>query len=319
MRQEMERDERVFVLGEGVGPHGSCFKQTDGFCEQFGEDRCRDTGISEMAISGAAVGAALGGLRPIADLMWIDFTTLATDQICNQAAKLRYMSNGQVKIPVVYRACCGQLKGSAAQHSASFYSWYINTPGLTVVLPSNPYDAKGLIISAILEDSPVLYFEHKSLLNVKGEVPEEYYTVPLGVAEVKREGTDLTIVATGLQVNHSLKAAEKLAAEGISVEVIDPRTLFPYDKDTILASVRKTGRILVADEGFRYCGYGSEIISMVVENAMADLKMPPSQINTLHTTIPFSIPMDEYVFPSPEKIADRVREMMGSRVLEGAR
>ncbi|MHB9038167.1 MAG: alpha-ketoacid dehydrogenase subunit beta [Armatimonadota bacterium] len=311
MRQEMERDPSVFVMGEGVGPHGSCFKQTDGFCAQFGEDRCRDTPISELAIAGAAVGAALAGMRPIADLMWIDFTTLATDQICNQAAKLRYMSDGQVNVPAVFRATTGRLKSNAAQHSGSWYSWYINTPGLKVVVPSNPYDAKGLIISAIRDDGPVVYLEHKMLLNVKGEVPEEPYAIPLGVAEVKKEGRDLTIVATGYEVTEAIKAAAMVESDGISVEVIDPRTLMPYDAETILESVRKTGRLLVVDEGFRYCGYGSEIISMVVENAMECLKDRPRQINPLHSTIPFSPPMEEFILPNPIKIADEIRAMMG--------
>jgi len=319
MRQEMERDSTVFVMGEGVGPHGSCFKQTEGFCAAFGEVRCRDTPISELAIAGAAVGAAMTGLRPIADLMWIDFTMLATDQICNQAAKLRYISNGQVKVPLVIRATTGALRSNAAQHSGSFYSWYINTPGLKVVVPSCPYDAKGLIISAIRDDEPVVYLEHKQLLNVRGEVPEDYYAIPLGVAEVKRPGTDVTVVATGIEVTHALKAAETLAGEGISAEVIDPRTLMPYDVGAILASVRKTGRLLVADEGFRYCGFASEVIAMVVENAMGALRVPPRQVTARHTTIPFSPPMEDFVFPSPAKIADAVRGLMGAARLVGAK
>jgi pyruvate/2-oxoglutarate/acetoin dehydrogenase E1 component len=313
MRQEMERDETVFVMGEGVGPYGSCFKQTEGFVAAFGEDRCRDTPISELAIAGAAVGAAMMGLRPIADLMWIDFSMLAADQICNQAAKLRYISNGQVKVPLVIRMTTGALKSNAAQHSGSFYSWYINTPGLKVVVPSCPYDAKGLVISAIRDDDPVIYLEHKLLLNIKGEVPEEPYAIPLGVAEVKREGTDLTLVAAGLEVSYALKAAERLGAEGVSVEVVDPRTLMPYDAETILASVRKTGRLLVVDEGFRYCGFASEIIAFVTENAMDALRESPRQLTTLHTTIPFSPPMEEYVFPNPDKIAGVARAMVGLR------
>ena len=312
MRQEMERDASVFVMGEGVGPHGSCFKQTENFTAQFGIDRSRDTPISELAIAGAAAGAAIMGMRPIADLMWIDFSMLATDQICNQAAKLKYISNGQVSVPLVIRMTTGALKSNAAQHSGSFYSWYINTPGLKVVVPSCPYDAKGLIISAIRDDDPVIYLEHKLLLNVRGEVPEEPYAIPLGVAEVKREGTDLTIVATGIEVNHSLAAAETLAKEGVSVEVIDPRTLAPYDAETILESVRKTGRLLVVDEGFRFCGFASEIIAMVVENAMDALKAAPKQLTTMHTTIPFSPPMEDYVFPNPSKIVDAARAVLGA-------
>ncbi len=313
MRQEMERDDTVFVMGEGVGPHGSCFKQTEGFVAAFGEDRCRDTPISELAIAGAAVGAAMMGLRPIADLMWIDFSMLAADQICNQAAKLRYISNGQVKVPLVIRMTTGALRSNAAQHSGSFYSWYINTPGLKVVVPSNPHDAKGLVISAIRDDDPVIYLEHKLLLNVRGEVPEEPYAIPLGVAEIKREGNDLTVVATGIEVTHALAAAEALSKEGVSLEVIDPRTLMPYDADTILASVRKTGRLLVVDEGFRYCGFGSEIVAMVVENAMGALLAPPRQITTMHTTIPFSPPLEDYVFPNPQKIVEAARAVLGEQ------
>lgn len=309
MRQEMERDPAVFVMGEGVGPHGSCFKQTEGFCAQFGEERSRDTPISELAIAGAAAGAALLGMRPIADLMWIDFSMLAMDQICNQAAKLQYISNGQVKVPVVYRMTTGRSKSNAAQHSGSFYAWYINTPGLKVVVPSTPYDAKGLIISAIRDDGPVIYLEHKLLLNVRGDVPAEPYEVPLGVADVKREGTDLTIVATGAMVGLSLTVADTLAKEGISLEIIDPRTLMPYDGKAILASVRKTGRLMVVDEGFRYCGFASEIVAFVAENAMGSLCQPPQQLTTMHTTIPFSPPMEDYVFPSPERVANAVRAM----------
>ncbi len=310
MRQEMERDSNVFVMGEGVGPHGSCFKQTDGFTAQFGEDRSRDTPISELAIAGTAAGAALLGMRPIADLMWIDFSMLAMDQICNQAAKLRYISNGQVNVPVVYRMTTGKSKSNAAHHSGSFYSWFINTPGLKVVVPSTPYDAKGLIISAIRDNGPVVYLEHKLLLNNRGEVPEKSYVIPLGIADVKREGTDLTIVATGAMVGFSMMAAEVLAKENISMEVVDPRTLMPYDGETIIKSVRKTKRLLVVDEGFRYCGFASEIISFVVENAMMELKQPPRQLTTMHTTIPFSPPMEDYVFPNPSLIAETVRTML---------
>jgi pyruvate dehydrogenase E1 component beta subunit len=242
--------------------------------------------------------------------MWIDFSMLAMDQICNQAAKLRYISNGQVKVPVVYRMTTGKSKSNAAHHSGSFYSWFINTPGLKVVLPSTPYDAKGLIISAIRDDGPVVYLEHKLLLNNRGQVPEEPYEVPLGVAEVKREGADLTIVATGAMVGFSLTAATVLEKEGVNVEVIDPRTLMPYDGETILTSVRKTGRLLVVEEGFRPCGFGSEIIAFVAENAMDALRQPPRQLTTMHTTIPFSPPMEDYVFPNPDRVADAVRQML---------
>jgi pyruvate dehydrogenase E1 component beta subunit len=319
MRQEMERDETVFVMGEGVGPHGSCFKQTEGFWSQFGDERVRDTPISELAISGAAVGAAMMGMRPIADLMWIDFMTLATDQIVNQAAKLRYMSNGQVKVPAVFRASTGRLRSNAAQHSGSWYSFFVNTPGLKVVVPSCPYDAKGLIVSAIRDDDPVVYLEHKSLLNVKGEVPEDYYSIPLGVADIKRQGSDLTVVATGLMVNLALKAAETLEGEGVSVEVVDPRTLMPYDAETILESVEKTGRLLVVDEGYRPCGFGSEIVAMASERAWGALRQPPKQVTTMHTTVPFSPLMEDFIFPSVDSIAAEIRSMMNERSATGGR
>ena len=312
MRQEMERDPSVFVMGEGVGPHGSAFKQTDGLCALFGEERLRDTPISELAIAGTAVGAALMGMRPIADLMWIDFSMLAMDQICNQAAKLRYISNGQVQAPVVFRMSTGKSKSNAAHHSGSFYSWFINTPGLKVVLPSTPYDAKGLIVSAIRDNEPVIYLEHKLLFNTRGEVPEDPYEVPIGVADVKREGKDLTIVANGAMVGFSMTAAETLEKEGVSVEIVDPRTLMPYDGQAVLNSVRKTGRLLVVEEGFRYCGLGSEIIAHVVENAMDALRVPPRQLTTMHTTIPFSPPMEEYVFPNPERVVDAARAMLSA-------
>jgi acetoin:2,6-dichlorophenolindophenol oxidoreductase subunit beta len=314
MRQEMEADPRVFIMGEGVGPHGSCFQQTVGICAEFGEDRCRDTAISELAIAGAAVGAAMGGMRPIADLMWIDFTTLASDQICNQGAKINYMSNGQVKVPAVFRMTSGRLRSNAAQHSGSGYAAYANVPGLKVVLPSTPRDAKGLIIAAIRDDDPVIYMEHKMLLRATGEVPEEPYTIPLGVAEVKREGTDLTIVATGFLVTEALRAAARLSSSGISVEVVDPRTIMPYDKETILASIRKTGRLLVADEGFQYCGFASEIVALAAEEAMDSLRQPPRKIATLHTTIPLSPQMENYVFPDTKKIEAEVRRMMGEQL-----
>ena len=311
MRQEMERDETVFVMGEGVGLRGSAFKQTAGFYDQFGPERVRDTAISELAIAGAAVGAAISGMRPIADLMWIDFTTLACDQICNQAAKLHYVSNGQIKVPAVFRATTGHLRGQAAQHCGSWYAFYCNIPGLKVVLPSCPSDAKGLILSAIRDDGPVIYLEHKMLLNVREEVAEDLAPTPLGVAAIRREGADLTLVASGLMVPESLKAAREVEAEGVSVEVVDLRTLMPYDSECILLSFRKTGRLLVVDEGFRYCGLGSEIISLVIERAMDYMDDSPRQLTARHTTVPFSPPLEDCVFPNSRTIAAEIRDMFG--------
>jgi pyruvate dehydrogenase E1 component beta subunit len=310
MRQAMEADDTVIIMGEGIGIHGSAFKQTEGLFEQFGEEKCRDTPISEMAIAGAAVGAALTGLRPIADLMFIDFMMLAADQICNQAAKFHYISNGRLKVPVVLRGAIGALSASGAQHSGSFYSWFVNIPGLKVVVPSSPYDAKGLIISSVKDDDPVIYLEHKLLFNKKGEVPEEPYEIPLGQAEVKRQGNDITVVATGFHVSHALEAAAVLESDGISAEVVDPRTVMPYDQATIIGSVCKTGRLLVVDEGFRYCGFSSEIISCVCENAIDALKCPPKQLTTLHTTMPFSPVLSAAVLQNAEKVAGAIRAML---------
>jgi pyruvate dehydrogenase E1 component beta subunit len=313
MDQMMQVDNTVFIIGEGVGIHGSCFKQTKGLYEHFGEARCRDTPISEIAITGAAVGAALTGYRPIADLMYIDFMMLAADQICNQAAKFRYISNGKLKVPIVIRGAIGALPASAAHHSGSFYSWFINIPGLKVVVPSSPYDAKGLIVSAILDDDPVIYLEHKMLFNEKGEVPADIYKIPIGKASIKREGRDITVVSTGVHVSQALKASTLLEPEGISIEVIDPRTLMPYDEETIISSVLKTGRLLVVDEGYRYCGFASEIISFVCEKAFYSLKCPPRQLTTMHTTMPFSPILSEFTLQNTQKIANEVISIMNKK------
>lgn len=265
LREEMRQDERVFILGEDVGIYGGAYGATRGLWEEFGEERVRDTAISEQAIIGAAIGAAMTGMRPVAEIMYVDFMTLAMDQFCNQAAKIRYMFGGKAKIPLVVRTQGGAGRCIAAHHSQSLEAWFLHVPGIYVVMPSTPYDAKGLLKSAIRNDNPILFIEHKSMYNNKGEVPVEEYTIPLGVAEVKKEGKDLTIVAHSRSAVYALQAAEELEKEGISAEVVDPRTLHPLDIETILTSVKKTNRVMIVEEGCKTGGVGAEFGMQIVE------------------------------------------------------
>ncbi|KUK14415.1 MAG: Transketolase central region [bacterium 42_11] len=259
LREEMKQNDKVFILGEDVGRFGGCFGVTKGLWEEFGDERVRDTPISETAIIGSAVGAAATGMRPVAEIMFCDFMGVAMDEITNQAAKMRYMFGGKVSIPMVVRTPVGGGLCAAAQHSQSLEAWFTHLPGLKVVMPSTPYDAKGLLKASIRDDNPVIFLEHKMLYGVKGPVPEEDYIVPLGVADVKREGKDLTIIATSLMVHKALEAASLLEKEGVSVEVIDPRTLYPLDEETILSSVKKTHKALVVHEAVERNGFGGEI------------------------------------------------------------
>jgi len=309
LRNELQRDQSVFMMGENIGPHGSVFKQTLGFWEEFGDDRIRDTPISESACVGAAIGAAICGMRPVIDLMYLDFFPVAMDQIVNQAAKLKYMSGGQLRAPIVLRSCFGAFKADGPHHSQSFYSWFIHTPGLKVVIPSTPYDAKGLLIGAIRDNDPVIYLEHKALYKFKGLVPEEEYTIPLGKAEIKRKGEDVTTVATGFMVHKALEVADEAANEGISVEVIDPRTLWPLDKETILRSVEKTGRFVIIDEGYGPCGFGAEVASLVAEEAFDYLDAPIKRVYSHHVPIPFSPVMKDFVIPGKDRILEAVRSI----------
>ena len=257
LREEMGRDERVFVVGEDVAdPFGGVYKVTVGLSDVFGTDRVRNTPLSEVAIMGATLGSALTGMRPVAELMYVDFTAVCMDQIVNQIAKLRYMTGGQAVLPLVIRTQGGAGRSSAAQHAQSLEAWFVHTPGLKVVMPSTPEDAKGLLKTSIRDDNPVLFIEHKLLYNEKGPVPEEEYTIPLGVADVKRSGKDVTVIATSRMVLRSLNAAEQLEEEGISVEVVDPRTLVPLDEETLLESVRKTNRVVIVHEACRRGGVG---------------------------------------------------------------
>ena len=310
LREEMLRDERVFLIGLDIGRFGGTFKATQGLWEEFGAERVRDTPLSEAAIAGAAVGAAMTGLRPVAEIMYNDFLTIAMDQVANQAAKLRYMSGGQATIPVVFRTQEGAGRSSAAQHAQSLEAWVAHIPGLKVVLPSTPYDAKGLLKTAIRDDTPVVFFEHKLLYNTKGEVPEEEYLIPFGQAKVCREGTGVTIVALSRMVLRALEAAEILAAEGVSVEVVDPRTIVPLDIDTILESVKKTGRLIVTHEGYTRCGIGAEIATQVMEKGLYYLEKPVRRVCALNVPVPFAPVMENYVIPSAAALVQAVKEMV---------
>lgn len=310
LREEMQRDPTVFVMGEDVelGLMGT----TKGLVDEFGKERVRNTPLAEMGFMGAAVGAAASGMRPVVDVMMWDFTYVAMEQFVNQAAKMRYMFGGQAKLPIVYRGVTGALGGAAAQHSDSPHAMFMHVPGLKVVIPSTPYDAKGLLKSAIRDDNPVLFFEYAALTGTKGPVPEGEYLIPLGVADVKRVGSDVTVVATGPLVQQALKAADELTREGISIEVVDPRTLVPLDAETIYASVRKTGRLVVADEAPRICGAAAEIITEVTEDdeTFSALKAPIRRVTRPHVPVPYSPPMEHFVIPDADEILAAVRELM---------
>ena len=308
MRQEMERDPNVFILGEDVGKFGGCFGVTQGLYDQFGERRVRDTPISESAIMGAAAGAAAAGLRPIAELMFVDFIGVAMDQLFNQAAKMRFMFGGKAKVPMVLRMPQGAGVGAAAQHSQSLEAWFMHIPGVKVCIPATPADAKGLLVSAIRDDNPVVFLEHKLLYGIEGEVDDDLYEIPIGKGKVVREGSDVTIVATALMVHRALEAAEILAKDGISVEVVDPRSLVPLDKDCILDSVRKTHALVVVHEAVKNAGAGAEIAAMVAEEAIEYLDAPIVRIGAPFCPVPFSPTLEQAYMPSVEKIVQAVRE-----------
>ena len=310
LREEMRRDSTVFLLGEDIGRYWEgAFKVTKSLAEEFGDERVRDTPISESAIIGAAVGAAITGMRPVAEIMFGDLTALAMDQIANQAAKIHYMFGGQVKIPLVIRTPFGAGVNIAAHHSQSLEAWFLHVPGLYVAVPSTPYDAKGLLKTAIRGNNPVFFCEHKLLYPIEGEVPEEEYLVPFGVADVKREGSDVTIVATLYMVYKALNAAEELGAEGINVEVVDPRTLAPLDKQTIISSVKKTGKLVIVSEDCKTAGVSAEIAAMVAEEAIDYLDAPIKRVAEPDTPIPFSPPLEQYVIPNEKTIAKAVKEI----------
>jgi pyruvate/2-oxoglutarate/acetoin dehydrogenase E1 component len=311
LREEMQRDPSVFLLGEDIGRDwGGAFKVTDGLATEFGDERVRDTPISESAIIGTGVGAAITGMRPVAEIMFGDLTALAMDQIANQTAKICYMFGSQAKCPLVIRTPFGAGVNIASHHSQSLEAWFMHVPGLHVAVPSTPYDAKGLLKTALQGDNPVFFCEHKLLYPIEGEVPKKDYTVPFGVADIKREGSDVTIVATSYMVHKALKAAEELEKEGASVEVVDPRTLTPLDKQTIIKSVKKTGRIIIVSEDCKTAGVSAEIAAVVAEEALDYLDAPIKRLAEPDTPIPFSPPLEQYVIPNEKSIIKAVREVM---------
>ena len=310
LAEELRRDPRVVLLGEDVAEAGTAFKVLKGLVEEFGKDRVIDTPISEAGFTGLAVGAAMTGMRPIADIMFGDFMALVMDQVVNQAAKIHYMSGGKWKVPLVIRATMGATRRSAAQHSQSLHAWPSHIPGLKVAVPSMPYDAKGLLKSAIRDDNPVVFFEDKiSYAKVKGPVPEGDYTIPLGVADIKREGRDITLVATSSMVQVALDAATMLEEIGISAEVVDPRTMWPLDEKTLVESARKTSRALVIDEGYFRYGVTGEIASVIAEGAFYDLDGPVRRIGARHVPIPFSPPLEDATVPTERDVFETARKM----------
>ena len=309
-RVEMARDPNIYVAGEDVGVYGGIFGVTAGLLEQFGDRRVKDTPITESAIVGTAVGAACVGLRPVIELMFVDFIGVALDQLYNQAAKMKYMFGGKAKIPMVMRATCGAGIGAAAQHSQSLEAMFMHLPGLKVVMPSTPYDAKGLLIQAIRDDNPVVFLEHKMLYAMQAEVPEGAYTIAFGQADIKREGKDVTIVATARMVHTAMDAAQQLAADGISAEVLDPRTLCPLDEAGILASVKKTHRLVIVHEEVKFAGSGAEIAAMVVEQGFDYLDAPILRVAAPFCPVPFSQPLEQAYIPSEGQIVDAVKKVM---------
>ena len=333
IREEMKRDERVFLMGEDIGRLGGTFKVLDKLWEEFGPERVIEAPISEEGIMGAAIGSALAGLRPVFEIMYNDFLCLTMDQLVNHAAKIRYFSGGEFTVPMVIRTQEGGRTSQAAQHSQCLEAILCHIPGLKVVLPSNPADAKGLMITAIRDEDPVIFIEHKFLYSKKGPVPEEHTGIPFGEAKILQEGNDATIIAVSDMVNYALDAAKELAAEGIHVEVIDPRTLVPLDEDRILSSVRKTGRLIIAHEAVRRCGIGAEIASIVAEKEFQSLKAPIKIVASKNTPLPFSpsrataigygampdlvevlskckTPLEEAVLPQTHHIVDAVKQAL---------
>jgi pyruvate dehydrogenase E1 component beta subunit len=313
LAEELRRDPSVFLLGEDVAEAGTPFKVTSGLVEEFGRERVIDSPISEAGITGLGLGAAMTGMRPVVDIMFGDFLTLVMDQLANQAAKVHYMSGGRLKAPLTVRTTLGATRRSAAQHSQSLHAWPAHIPGLKVVLPATPYDAKGLLKTAIRDDNPVVFFEDKMLFAKKGPVPEGEYTLPFGVADVKRAGDDVTIVATSSMVYVALEAAERLAEEGVSAEVVDPRTLVPLDRATLVASAKGTGRVIVVDEGHRSFGASAELAAVIAEGAFWELEAPVTRLAAMDVPIPFSPVLEDLTVPTPERLVETVKTLIGKR------
>lgn len=315
MVQAMREDDSVFLMGEDVGVYGGAFGVSRGMVEEFGENRVVDTPLSEAGFVGLCVGAALMGMRPIAEIQFSDFITHSMDQLVNQAAKLRYMFGGEGRVPVVVRTPGGAGTGAAAQHSQSLEAWFIHVPGLKVVMPSTPYDAKGLLRAALDDPNPVIFYEHKLLYNRKGEVPEEPYRVALGEAAVSREGEDVTLVGAGLVHRYALEAADSLADEGIEAEVVDLRTLSPMDHEAVARSIQKTGKLVVVEEDVKTAGWGAEVVARIVESeTFYALDRAPARVAGADVPIPYNKNLEAYVRPSPEKVVEAVRSLLDARV-----
>jgi pyruvate/2-oxoglutarate/acetoin dehydrogenase E1 component len=315
LQQEMRRDERVFLLGEDLGIYGGAFGVTMGMLEEFGPERVIDTPISELTIAGAITGAALAGMRPVGEIMFMDFITLASEQLVNQAAKIRFMFGGKAKVPFVLRTPAGSGTGAAAQHSQSLENWFVHIPGLKVVAPTSAYDVKGLLIASIRDDNPVIFIESKLLYKTRGDVPEEPYEIPLGRADIKRKGKDLTILATMIEVQRALQAAEILSQEGIETEVVDPRTLKPLDMDTIVKSVSKTGKVLIVHEAPKTGGYGGELSAAIAESEAFDyLEAPIVRLAGRDMPIPYNRNLETHAVPQIEDIIAAARRLVKGRV-----
>jgi pyruvate/2-oxoglutarate/acetoin dehydrogenase E1 component len=311
MSTAMRRDEDVFIMGEDIAEMGGSMGVTQGMLEEFGPERVRNTPISEMAIVGAGVGAAMAGMRPIVEIMYQDFTTLAMEQIVSQAAKHRYMSGGQIKVPLTIRTQGGAGWSPGAQHAQQLEAWFVHVPGLKVVFPSTPEDVRGLLWSSIYEDNPIIFFEHRTLYGIKGEVPDEIEPIEIGKARIHREGEDVTVIATGRLVHESLKAAEQAEEEGISVEVFDPRTLQPLDEDALIAAVKKTNRAVVAHEAVTRMGWGAEVAAIVQEKAFDWLDAPVARVGAKFTPIPFAPVMEEWVVPHAQDVLSAIKKTVG--------
>jgi pyruvate/2-oxoglutarate/acetoin dehydrogenase E1 component len=310
LREEMRRDNTIVYIGQGIGPRGGNFRQTKGLWKEFGDDRLRDTGICELGATGVAIGAAMSGTRTIVDEVFLDFALEAITQIVQQAANISYMSNGKIKAPVVIRGAMGAVRNAGAHHSHTFYNWFANTPGLKVVLPATPYDVKGLFKTALRDPGPVVFIEHKFLYNAKGPVPEEEYLIPFGEARILREGKDLTIVAMSRMVELAAKAAGVLAEQGISAEIIDPRTIVPLDRGRITKSIKKTGKLVVIDESPSSCSFAAELLAIAVEDCFDDLKLKPRRICSLPVPNPFSPVLENQMIPSVDRIVSDVHQML---------
>lgn len=311
LAEEMRRDALVFIIGEDVAEAGTPFKVLSGLVEEFGKNRVIDTPISEPGFTGMGVGAAMTGMRPVVDIMFGDFLTLAMDQIVNQAAKVHYMSGGKMKVPIVFRTNLGATRRSAAQHSQSLHAWVSHVPGLKVAIPSTPYDAKGLLKTAVRDENPVVFFEDKMMHKMKGPVPEEEYTIPFGVADIKREGEDITLVATSSMVQVALGAAEKLKEIGLSAEVIDPRTTTPLDTQTLVDSAKKTSRAIVIDEGYEQYGATAEIASVIADGAFYYLDAPVKRMGAMNVPIPFSPALEDLTVPTEDTVFEMAKSLCG--------